>query len=211
MRQLLLKQTVIYRSFESSQHMHMPSATVLSHIVLYHLSDQCMQQTTASELPRSVWDWGCSILSRHIVFCLVFSKLIDLLVSPLNLFIVLVFVSRVFSDWCSDNYKKACAPGIPVDWDDSHRAIVVLKGWLKKTNKHLGVSLKSWRCKINGTNKRVACNTISVNLFKIISLNNISFSALGSDIDTKLHTSLITFSTYLFFLIWNKSIWIAYL
>lgn len=181
-----------------------------SHTLFYIMSliNACNKQLLQSFSDLSETE---GVASCHSTLCFVFSKLIDFLVSPLNLFIVLVFVFRVFSDWCSDNYKKARATGIPVDWDDSHRAIVVLRGWLKKTNKHLSVSLKIWRCKINGTNKWVACNKISVNLFKMISPNNISFSALGSNIDTKLHISLITFSTYLFFLIWNKSIWISYL
>lgn len=69
------------------------------------------------------------VVAHCVLFvCLFFSKVIDLLVSPLNLFLVLVFVLRVFSDWCCDNYKEGCATGIPVDWNDSHRAIVLLLG-----------------------------------------------------------------------------------
>lgn len=88
------------KSFESSASLHSP-------IVLYRLR----QQTTASEIPRSVSDWGCSILSWHIV--VFFSKLTDLLVYPLSFFFLLVFVLRMFPDWCCDNYKD-CAAGFPV-------------------------------------------------------------------------------------------------
>lgn len=70
-----------------------PSASLLSPIVLCHLR---------------LW-----VYHPVMAHCGLFLKLPDLLAYSLGFFFLLVFVWRVFSDWCCDNYK-GCAAGVPV-------------------------------------------------------------------------------------------------
>lgn len=129
MRQLLLQQTVIYQSFGSSRHIH-TSVQPCSHALFYIIPlINAGNRRLLQSFPDPSQTEGVASCRGTLCFvCLFFSKVIDLLVSPLNLFLVPVFVLRVFSDWCCDNYKEDRATGIPVDWNDSHRAIVLLLG-----------------------------------------------------------------------------------
>lgn len=88
------------------QSAHTPAHPCSHPIVLYCLK----QQTTAPAIPRSVSDWGCTILSWHIV--VFFLNVLTCLFTH-SFFFLLVFVLCVFTDWCCDNYKD-CAAGVPV-------------------------------------------------------------------------------------------------
>lgn len=85
MRQLLLQQTVIYQSFGSSRHIHM-SVQPCSHALfcIIPLINAGNRQLLQSFPDSSQTDSVASCPGTLCFVCLFFSKVIDLLVSPLN-------------------------------------------------------------------------------------------------------------------------------